>query len=81
MQLAQNNAPCHVARETIRMLNKNHVRRIPWPAKSPDFNPNEHLRDYMGRIIRRGPEVRNVRHLQNRLAQVWNNIAQQVFSA
>ena len=27
--------------------------KIPWPAKSPDFDPIENLRDYLGRAIAR----------------------------
>lgn len=43
MSLAQDNAPCHVARTTRQMLNANNVRVLPWPAKSPDLNPIEHV--------------------------------------
>ena len=43
MILAQDNAPCHSARTTQQLLRANNVRLLDWPAKSPDFNPTEHV--------------------------------------
>jgi hypothetical protein len=34
------NARCHVARVSMDFLNDNHIRTLPWPALSPDFNPH-----------------------------------------
>ncbi|KAJ8872109.1 hypothetical protein PR048_025711 [Dryococelus australis] len=41
------NARCHVSRATMQWYADNNVRRLDWPAQSPDRNPIEH---FLGRI-------------------------------
>ncbi|KAJ8891779.1 hypothetical protein PR048_004332 [Dryococelus australis] len=43
------NARCHVSRATMQWFADNNVRRLDWPAQSPDLNPKEHLRDELDR--------------------------------
>ena len=74
----QDNATSHTARVTTAFLNANNVNVLPWPAKSPDMNPIEHLWDMLDRRVRkRRHQPRNVRELQNALVDEWNNIPRQ----
>ena len=49
------------------------VKVLPWPSKSPDLNPVEHIWDYIDRMVRRRGPV-NVRQYYSNLQ--WNAIAQ-----
>ena len=72
--LMRDNARPHVARICRQFLNRNNVNVLPWPAVSPDMNPNEYIWDYLGRKIRARGNVHNLRDLENTLFQEWNNI-------
>ena len=48
----QDNARCHTAHVSMRYLDEQHVRILPWPAFSPDLSPIEHLWDVLDRGIR-----------------------------
>ena len=39
----QDNARPHTARVTMDYREQNNINVLPWPFKSPDFNPFEHL--------------------------------------
>ena len=45
MTLARDSAPCHVARATRAMLEAHNIRLMPWPAKTHDLHPFEHVWD------------------------------------
>ena len=52
---------------------------LPWPSKSPDLNPIEHLWDDLDRRVRqRKPQPESLHQLMNALQDEWNNIPQQV---
>jgi len=61
--LMQDGATSHTARVTRDFLAADHIRTLPWPARSPDINPIEHLWDILGRVIKR-LHVQNVVELQ-----------------
>ena len=61
------NAKPHVARICRQFLNKNNVNVLPWPAVSQEMNPIEHVWDYLGRKVRAGGNVHNLRDLGKRL--------------
>ena len=72
--LMHDNAMPHVARICRQFLNRNNVYVLPWPAVSPDMNLIEHIWDYLGRKVRAGANVHNLRDLENALIQEWNSI-------
>jgi hypothetical protein len=45
------NAMPHRARIVQHFLQQEAVQTIPWPAMSPDTNPIEHVRDFIGKNV------------------------------
>uniref|UniRef100_A0AAZ3PVB6 Tc1-like transposase DDE domain-containing protein n=1 Tax=Oncorhynchus tshawytscha TaxID=74940 RepID=A0AAZ3PVB6_ONCTS len=72
MTLQHDDATMHTARSVHDM----NVSVLPWPAKSPDLNPIEHIWDLSDRRVRAIPP-RNVQELQGALVEEWGNISQQ----
>lgn len=71
----QDNARCHTARVCTTYLQQQRVNVLPWPAKSPDLSPIEHLWDLLDRRVRRrSPST--LPQLENFLQQEWNAIPQ-----
>ena len=71
----QDNATPHTARITQNFLNVNGVNVLPWPAKSPDLNPIEHLWDELGRRVRqRANPPQNVPQLERALVAEWRRL-------
>ncbi|CDQ64550.1 unnamed protein product [Oncorhynchus mykiss] len=75
MTLQHDNATSHMARDFPQDRN---VSVLPWPAKSPDLNPIEHVWDLLNRRVRdRTIPPRNVWELAGALVEEWGNISQQ----
>lgn len=73
--LQQDNAPAHTSQVVMGHLDELRVRRLPWPSKSPDLNPIEHVWDFLGRkVMKRGPE--NLDQLSIFLREEWALIPQ-----
>lgn len=71
------NARPHTARATVEFLANQNVTVLPWPAKSPDLNPIEHLWDDLDRRVRsRHPAPQTLQELQQALEQEWRRIPQ-----
>lgn len=77
LTLQQDNATPHKARIVISVLDA--IEVLPWPARSPDLSPIEHLWDEVGRRLRDNYEVSavNVRQLSDRIRHEWNSIPQE----
>lgn len=75
MVFMQDNVPCHTARTTREMLQRNNIRILDWPPCSPDLNPND-LWDEVDRRIRRLPAQQNPVQLQRDILNEWNNVPQ-----
>ncbi|GFU28603.1 transposable element Tc3 transposase [Trichonephila clavipes] len=75
------NARPHRANLVDEFLESEDIKRIPWPANSPDLNPIENLWDYLGRAIaRRHPPPRDVNGLKTALLEEWSLIPQTVIN-
>jgi len=68
------NATPHAARFTANFLNANGVNVMPWPSRSPDINPIEHLWDELGRRVRSlANPPQNIQQLEVALVAAWRH--------
>lgn len=71
------NAPAHRARCVTTFKEARGIVSLPWPSRSPDLNPIEHLWDILHRrLVEQPPE--NLVQLRERLVQEWDAIPQAV---
>ena len=62
----------------LLVLQVTNVSGLPWPAKSTDLYPIEHIWDLVDRRVwARAIPPRNVRELAGALVEEWGNISQQ----
>lgn len=66
------NARPHRAHLVDDFLESEDIRRMEWPARSPDLNPIEHVWDALGRRVgERQPPPRNLQELKMALLEEW----------
>ena len=79
--LQQDNARPHTARTTQAFLRQNNIDVLPWPSKSPDLNPIEHIWDELDRRVRtRQHQPNTLAELRTALTDEWNRLPQGVIS-
>ncbi|GFW81933.1 transposable element Tc3 transposase [Trichonephila clavipes] len=69
----------HISVAAEQLLESEDIERMDWPARSPDLNPIEHVRDFLGRRLaaRTLPPV-TIRELRMALQDEWAAIPQQL---
>ena len=73
----QYNARPHTARATQAFLQQHNINVLPWPSKSPDLNPIEHIWDELDRRVRSRPnQPTTLGDLKIALRAEWNRMPQ-----
>lgn len=71
----QDNAPIHRSASTAGWFNRNHIRLMDWPARSPDLNPMENVWGYLARnVYGGGRQYNNKRELEAAITRQWAEI-------
>ena len=71
----QDNTPCHSSKDTIDWLNKNNIKVLKWPSRSPDLNPIENLWEIITRAVyANGKQFSCVTELKDAILLAWENI-------
>ena len=74
----QDNARPHVARVTLDFMDQHDINRLPWPPRSPDLSPIEHVWDILGRrLLNLQQPPRTLAALRHELEVGWNEIPQE----
>lgn len=73
--LMHDNARPHTARATREALHASRIQVLDWPAISPDFNPIEHVWDYLKREVKsQKDQVNTQQQLMQALTAAWGRI-------
>ena len=72
MTLQHDNATSHTTRSVRESLQARNVSVLPWPAKSPNLNPIDHVWDLLDHKAR-AISPRNVWELAGALVEEWGN--------
>ncbi|EEZ98274.1 Transposable element Tc3 transposase-like Protein [Tribolium castaneum] len=73
----QDNATPHSARFTLRYLEEVQVQVLPWPPRSPDLSPIEHIWDSIGRRVTNLPQPpQTLADLRREILTAWEALPQ-----
>ncbi|KAJ4439301.1 hypothetical protein ANN_07423 [Periplaneta americana] len=76
--LMHDNAWPHFAHAVGDYLQEVGIHVLPWPARSPDMNPIEHVWDMLGRHVKnRRPRPESLQELRRALGEEWELIPQE----
>jgi hypothetical protein len=74
----QDNARPHIARVSLEYLEHANVNLLPWPPRSPDLSPIEHVWDMIGQrlknLARRPQTIQQFRH---EIQVIWDALPQE----
>uniref|UniRef100_A0AAZ3QNJ0 NDRG family member 2 n=1 Tax=Oncorhynchus tshawytscha TaxID=74940 RepID=A0AAZ3QNJ0_ONCTS len=79
MTLQHDNATSHTAHSVCDFLQDRNVSVLPWPAKSPDLNPMEHVWDLLDRREEMSANADLVRSHRDRISKAPNLINIELF--
>ena len=69
------NARPHRSRAVTAYFQGNAIESLPWPARSPDLNPLEHIWDILGRQIQKmDPPPQTLDELEAALHREWRQL-------
>jgi hypothetical protein len=74
----QDNARPHIARVSLEYLEHPNVNLLPWPPRSPDLSPIEHVWDMIGQRLKnlaRRPQT--IQQLRHEIQVVWDALPQE----
>ncbi|GBM23009.1 Transposable element Tc1 transposase [Araneus ventricosus] len=74
--LMDDNARAHGALLVDEFLESEDIRRMDWPARSPDLNPIEHVWDALGRVI----ATRNPQEMKTALLNEWDQLPKEMIN-
>jgi len=69
----QDNAPCYKSKFVKEYFDENHINVMPWPARSPDLNPIEHVWNLIDKKLI-GKRLSNLAELELAIVKEWNDI-------
>ncbi|GBN89302.1 hypothetical protein AVEN_263296-1 [Araneus ventricosus] len=79
--LMDDNSRPHRALLVDEFLESEDIRRMDWTARSPDFNPIEHVWDALGRAIpTRNPLPRTIQEMKTTLLKEWDQLPQEMIN-
>lgn len=74
----QDNARPHIARVSLRCLEDAQVQILPWPPRSPDLSPIEHVWDMIGRRLGELPQYpQTLAQLRHEVQVAWESLPQE----
>ncbi|GBO44153.1 hypothetical protein AVEN_239551-1, partial [Araneus ventricosus] len=80
--LMDDNARPHRALLVDEFLESEDIRRMDWPARSPDLNPIEHVWDSLGRAIATSnPPPRTIQEMKTALLKEWDQLPQEMINS
>jgi transposase len=72
--LMEDNAPVHTARISRKFLKSKGIKKISWPAQSPDLNPIENVWLILKRNIQDFYQPKNVPEMPQAIQQAWEDL-------